>query len=109
MIIRVGGDDKLRAAVDRQVVCFQADGTGASAAGVEGSERDGGRGWSVLVTGRAAVVDELDLDLDVDLGRELQAMPLRTWASAGEPGHDRYIRLRSEIVSGSVQPVQSSP
>ncbi len=81
VVIRAGWGAKLDAAVLDRVVCFEAD----------GSFSPGDVSWSVLVTGRAALLR------DPEILERVGRLPLRPWAM--DDG-DRYIRIPVEVVSG---------
>jgi nitroimidazol reductase NimA-like FMN-containing flavoprotein (pyridoxamine 5'-phosphate oxidase superfamily) len=81
VVFRTGPGSKLRAASNRAVIAFEVDGY------------DAGRhdGWSVLVIGRSAIVDDA-LEL-----AELERLGLTPWADGLR---DAYVRLRPEMVTG---------
>lgn len=81
IVVRTGWGTKLRAATHNQVVCFEAD-------GFDPAVREG---WSVLATGRAAVVE------DPELLARVHALPLEAWAPAPR---DHYVLIRAELMSG---------
>lgn len=73
---------KLTAAEQQDPVAFEAD----------DYDRNAGTGWSVLMTGRAAVVyDEEEI-------QRLSRLGLRSWASGVE--HPFWIRIRPTSVTG---------
>lgn len=74
-------DSTVEAATAGHVVAFQAD-------DIDPMSQSG---WSVLIQGRACVVD------DIDELRSARAMPLVPWMPLKSA---RFIRVRSEIVSG---------
>lgn len=81
VVFRTAAGSKLEAASARAVVAFEVD------------DMDPVRqtGWSVLVQGRAALIED-----PVDLARA-SALPLQPWA----PGRRlEFVRVRSELVSG---------
>jgi nitroimidazol reductase NimA-like FMN-containing flavoprotein (pyridoxamine 5'-phosphate oxidase superfamily) len=80
VVIRASWGDKLDAAVQDRVVCFEADGH-------EVPDGD----WSVLVTGRAEIIR------NPQVLERAGRLPLRPWSS--HPS-DRFIRIPAEVVSG---------
>lgn len=81
ILIRTSEGAKLRAALSHAVVAFEADHIDAM----------GHAGWSVLVQGRATVLeDPADLDL-------ASRVPLRPWANEAS---DRWVAVSADIVSG---------
>lgn len=91
VVFLTAAGSKLEAATDEQVVAFQVD-------QIDPASRSG---WSVLVQGRAGVVDAAD-----DVARA-RALPLAPWAPVG-PG--QVVRIRSEIVTGRrVMPSRPEP
>jgi len=81
VVIRTGAGTKLDAALAGCVVAFEID-------HVDPFYHEG---WSVLVQGRATVIND---PAQVDAARRL---PLRPWA----PGsRDRYVRIPAEVISG---------
>jgi len=89
VVFRTTAGSKLEAASARAVVAFEVD------------DMDPVRqtGWSVLVQGRAALIED-----PVDLARA-RALPLQPWA----PGRRlEFVRIRSELVSGRRIP-QAAP
>jgi uncharacterized protein len=81
ILIRTGWGSKLDAAVDGQVVCFEAD-------AYNGLYHDG---WSVLVTGKAEIItDPAELERVGEIG-------LRPWPSSSG---DHFLRIRCDLVSG---------
>lgn len=81
VVIRTGEGSKLDAALARAVVAFEVD-------HVDPIYHEG---WSVLVQGRAAVLERPD---EVE---RAALLPLRPWAPGGR---DRYVRIPTEIISG---------
>jgi nitroimidazol reductase NimA-like FMN-containing flavoprotein (pyridoxamine 5'-phosphate oxidase superfamily) len=81
VVIRTGWGVKLDAAVHDRVVCFEADGSFSS----------GDVSWSVLVTGRAELIN------DPEALERVGHLSLRPWA-VGDG--DRFIRIPVEVVSG---------
>lgn len=81
VVFRTGWGRKLQAATHHQVVCFEVD-------GFDSSTREG---WSVLLTGRAEVID------DGELLARVSDLPLEPWAGGGR---DHYVLIRSELLSG---------
>ncbi|MGI8807660.1 MAG: pyridoxamine 5'-phosphate oxidase family protein [Acidimicrobiales bacterium] len=81
VVFRTTAGSKLEAASARTVVAFEVD------------DMDPGRqtGWSVLIQGRAALIED-----PVDLARAV-ALPLQPWAPAQRL---EFVRIRSELVSG---------
>lgn len=80
IVVRTGTGQKLVAAVNRSAVSFEVDSLDIRAHA----------GWSVLVTGGASELTRPD-------ERALAtALGLEPWI----PGRGRYIRIRSEVVSG---------
>ncbi len=81
VVFRTTAGSKLEAASARTVVAFEVD-------DIDPLRQTG---WSVLIQGRAALVDD-----PVDLARA-RALPLQPWA----PGKRlEFVRIRSELVSG---------
>ena len=81
VVFRTAAGSKLEAASARTVVAFEAD------------DMDPVRqtGWSVLIQGRAALIED-----PVELARA-RALPLQPWA----PGRRlEFVRIRSELLSG---------
>lgn len=81
VVFRSSAGVKLEAALDHAVVCFEVDGT----------DPRYHEGWSVLLTGRAELLEDKD---------ELAAaerLPLRPW-SGNVTGF--YVRVRATMVSG---------
>jgi nitroimidazol reductase NimA-like FMN-containing flavoprotein (pyridoxamine 5'-phosphate oxidase superfamily) len=76
IVFRTGPDTKLRAAESGDVLAFEVD----------RFDRHSGKGWSVLVQGRASV-------LAVDDGDEADG--------------DQYIRLQCELLTGRVTPAET--
>lgn len=82
VVFRTVPGSKLEAALRRQIACFEAD----------GFDDVFHTGWSVLVTGETRVLtDPTEL-------AEAQALPLPSWVRHQGPG--RFIRLRSDLVTG---------
>lgn len=80
VVVRTGTGQKLVAAVSRSAVSFEVDSL----------DLDAHAGWSVLITGGASEITRPDQRAAVsELG-------LESWIS----GRQRYIRIRSEVVSG---------
>lgn len=81
VIFRTGEGSKLHAASNRAVVAFEVD------------EYDTSwhRGWSVLVIGRSAIVD------DPAERADLERRGVMPWASGPR---DAYVRLRPEMLTG---------
>jgi nitroimidazol reductase NimA-like FMN-containing flavoprotein (pyridoxamine 5'-phosphate oxidase superfamily) len=82
-VIRVAGGTKLRAAVGKAVVAFEADEL----------DPDLRTGWSVTVVGHASVVT------DVSELVELSGVWLQPWVGGRR---DHFIRIRAEKVTGRV-------
>ena len=81
VVFRTAAGSKLESASARTVVAFEVD-------DIDPQRQTG---WSVLIQGRAALVDD-----PVDLARA-RALPLQPWA----PGKRlEFVRIRSELVSG---------
>lgn len=80
IVVRTSTGQKLVAAVTRSAVSFEVDSLDLRAHA----------GWSVLVTGGASEITRPDERASVD------ALGLESWI----PGRERYIRIRSEVVSG---------
>ena len=81
VIFRTGEGSKLHAASNRAVVAFEVD----------GFDTRWHRGWSVLVIGRSAIVD------DPGERADLERRGVMPWA--GGP-RDAYVRLRPEMLTG---------
>jgi nitroimidazol reductase NimA-like FMN-containing flavoprotein (pyridoxamine 5'-phosphate oxidase superfamily) len=81
IVFRTGAGTKLRAAANGDVLAFEVD----------AYEETLGRGWSVMVLGRATV-------LSTEHGPA--ALSTRGLTSAGERNH--YVRLSCELVTGRV-------
>jgi len=81
IVFRTGAGSKLRAAVNGDVLAFEIDTYDA----------ESGRGWSVMVLGRATV-------LTTEHGNV--GLPTPDQAAAGERNH--YVRLFCELVTGRV-------
>lgn len=81
VVIRVAGGPKLSAAVDHQVVAFQADELDA----------DLRTGWSVTIVGHAEPITDVDDQVAV-AGTFVQP-----WA---EGRRDHFVRVRAEKVTG---------
>jgi nitroimidazol reductase NimA-like FMN-containing flavoprotein (pyridoxamine 5'-phosphate oxidase superfamily) len=81
IVFRTGAGTKLRAAESGDVLAFEVDSYDAAA----------GRGWSVMVLGRASVVTT---------EHEHVGLPTLDQVSAGERNH--YVRLFCEVVTGRV-------
>lgn len=80
IVFRTGAGTKLRAAANGDVLAFQAD----------EYDRESGRGWCVLVLGRASVLTT---------EHEHQGLPtVDGYRYDGERNH--YVRLNCELVSG---------
>jgi len=81
VVFRSNRGSKLSAATDHAVIAFEVDHMDAMAH----------TGWSVLVVGHAHVVT----------GRaeiaQLDALPLRPWASSDD---DQYVRITAGVISG---------
>jgi len=81
VVFRTTAGSKLEAASARAVVAFEVD-------DIDPLRQTG---WSVLIQGRADLVEDT-----VELARA-QALPIRPWA----PGERlEFVRIRSELVSG---------
>jgi len=80
VVFRTGEGTKFDAALSRAVVAFEIDGS-----------HEGGRGWSVLVIGRAREITDRATEARAD------SLGLQTWAP-GERKH--YIRIDTDIISG---------
>lgn len=81
IVFRSTDGSKLAAAVAGRRVAFQVDGIEPTSHG----------GWSVLLRGRAEVVDD---PAEVE---RLHGLPLRPW---WPPAGDRWVRIPAERVSG---------
>ncbi|ODR26521.1 pyridoxamine 5'-phosphate oxidase family protein [Mycolicibacterium porcinum] len=81
VVIRVAGGPKLTAAIEHQVVAFQADELDA----------DLRTGWSVTIVGRAEPIT------DVDEQVEVAGTFVQPWA---EGRRDHFVRIRAEKVTG---------
>lgn len=81
VVLRTSADSELARAVDRVVVAFEADEVDAAAHA----------GWSVVVTGRAAVVT------DSALRERLSRTGPRSWAAAPR---EVFVRIEAELVTG---------
>jgi hypothetical protein len=81
IVIRTSRGSALAANVPGNIVAFEIDQIGGP----------GESGWSVVVTGRAALVAD---DTEV---AHLTTLPLRSWVSAPT---DCYLRLRADVISG---------
>lgn len=81
VVFRTGSGTKLAAAVTNAVVAFEVDAV----------DEDALEGWSVLVTGTAALVSRPD-ELEALAGR----LPV-TWLPTAPT---RYVRIRTEMISG---------
>ncbi len=85
VVFRTEPGQKLDAARLQAVACFEVDSYDGFAH----------TGWSVLITGRLAVTEGLELD-------RLGPLPLRPWAVTGVSD---VVTLRGELISGrSVEP-----
>ena len=82
IVIRTVRGSKLDAAVASSVVAFEVD----------HFDEDGRSGWSVMVQGRSAEVED-----QADLAR-VRELPLRSWA-LGDAA-DRYVQIEMAKVSG---------
>jgi nitroimidazol reductase NimA-like FMN-containing flavoprotein (pyridoxamine 5'-phosphate oxidase superfamily) len=82
VVFRTARGSKLAAAEKQDLVAFEAD-------DYDGQTRSG---WSVLMTGRAAVVDE-----DAEI-QHLGGLGLRPWAATIE--HPFWVRIRPTSVTG---------
>ena len=80
VVFRTGTGTKLLAAVSRSAVSFEVDSVDETA----------GSGWSVLVTGGASEISRLDEQASA------RKLTLHSWVQ----GRGRYVRIRSEVVSG---------
>jgi len=83
VVFRTARGTKLDAAIEHQVVAFEAD----------DFERDGTAGWSVLVRGVAA-----EMTADSSVVSEAAAARLESWALDGVA--DRYVAITAEQISG---------
>ncbi|MGV0811721.1 pyridoxamine 5'-phosphate oxidase family protein [Mycolicibacterium boenickei] len=81
VVIRVAGGPKLTAAIDHQVVAFEADELDA----------DLHTGWSVTIVGHAEPIT------DVDEQVEVAGTFVQPWA---EGRRDHFVRIRTEKVTG---------
>lgn len=81
VLLRTAADPALVRAVDGAVVAFEADDVDAA----------GRAGWSVVVTGRAAVVTD-----PAERGRPSRTGPV-SWAPAR---HEVFVRIEPELVTG---------
>lgn len=81
IVLRAAAGTKLTAALINSVVGFEVDRI----------ENDPTAGWSVLVFGHASEIT------GPDALHEARKLPLESWAT---DGHDHYIKIRTEIVSG---------
>ena len=81
IVLRTAADTTVRRKLDGTIVAFEADQLDVATSS----------GWSVLVTGRAAVV------ADPGLIARYQALPLASWA----PGmRDQFVTITTELVEG---------
>ena len=80
VIFRTGTGTKLAAAVTRSAVSFEVDSL----------ELGAHAGWSVLVTGGASEITR------PDQRAAAAVLGLESWI----PGRERYIRIRSEVITG---------
>ncbi|GAU69193.1 hypothetical protein SSP35_11_00120 [Streptomyces sp. NBRC 110611] len=83
MVLRTSALSRMAHTVDGAVVAFQADQFDAAAHS----------GWSVLVTGRAALVT------DPREKARLRAAGLRSWAAVAD---EAFIRITPELVDGRI-------
>ncbi|WP_393086171.1 pyridoxamine 5'-phosphate oxidase family protein [Streptomyces sp. LN704] len=81
VVMRTSADSELAAAIDGVVIAFEADEVDAAAHS----------GWSVVVTGRAALVID-----PVERGRLAHTGP-RSWLASPE---EVFIRVEPELVTG---------
>ncbi|MFD5813855.1 pyridoxamine 5'-phosphate oxidase family protein [Streptomyces sp. NPDC127038] len=81
VVLRTSADSELARSIDGVVVAFEADAVDAAAHS----------GWSVVVTGRAVVVDD-----PAEHDRLTRTGP-RSWVASP---HDVFIRITSELVTG---------
>ncbi|MGW1064805.1 pyridoxamine 5'-phosphate oxidase family protein [Streptomyces aureus] len=81
VVLRTPADSELARSIDGVVVAFEADAVDAAAHS----------GWSVVVTGRARVVDD-----PAEHDRLARTGP-RSWVASP---HDVFIRIASELVTG---------
>lgn len=79
-VFRTDAGTKLEAATNGHVLCLEID-------DVDTLMRDG---WSVVVTGRASVIEDQD---ELAAARQL---PLQPWVGKGSS----YVRIRASMVSG---------
>jgi nitroimidazol reductase NimA-like FMN-containing flavoprotein (pyridoxamine 5'-phosphate oxidase superfamily) len=86
VVFRTASGSKLAGAEDRSVVAFEAD----------NYDDITQSGWSVLVSGRAEVVED-----DAEIGR-LSQLGLHSWASALD--RPSWIRIRPTSVTGRRTP-----
>jgi nitroimidazol reductase NimA-like FMN-containing flavoprotein (pyridoxamine 5'-phosphate oxidase superfamily) len=91
VVFRTARGSKLSAAEEQDLVAFEAD----------DYDEQTRSGWSVLVTGRAAVVDE---ESEI---RRLGRLGLHPWANAVE--HPYWVRIRPTSVTGRRTPGISRP
>ena len=89
VVIRMGRRSTLATHTPGHIVVFEVD-------EIDVVDRSG---WSVVVTGRAELIE------DADEVARLDAWNLQTWQPTTG---DRYLRLRPEIVSGRQFPVAGS-
>jgi nitroimidazol reductase NimA-like FMN-containing flavoprotein (pyridoxamine 5'-phosphate oxidase superfamily) len=89
VVIRAGRRSPLATHTPGNVVAFEAD-------EISVVDRSG---WSVVVTGRVQLID------DVDEIARLDAWHLQTWRPATT---DRYLRLHAELISGQYLPIADS-
>ena len=89
VVIRTGRRSRLATHAAGHVIAFEVD-------EIDAASRSG---WSVVLTGFLQLVDD-----PTDFER-LERLGLRSWAPSA---HDRYLRLRPDLVTGRRIPVASS-